>query len=372
MTLRSKGAKRRLQVQGVRANARRDFERAFAGFSKDPRVDWHPWQTLWCERQFNPLPTKWGYCRLIVASVFETAAVFMFDFAWLPFATAAIKDIDPGNTASLCVATLIMLVTLALQIALLVALLRMPLEALVAVALLLSPEAPSDAALCVVLALVGKAWWTLSRDKRERFAKWLRFHLRISMTVLRHLRQRNLHALCRLLFRRPEGKPVQLPDSRAGWPVLRGMLLTCFWLGGFPLAAVLALNDFSLFLSHTVSQVHAVDEIYMQVLIECLGSAVAIALIEFLLGRPARKLAIDVGKYDDPEWVSFRSRRELNVEACWALVTAAVAFLPAALASSWLPFVGLTAVTAALIIPRIRRWVSDSITRQADESSAER
>jgi hypothetical protein len=294
------------------------------------------WLDIWAERQFRDTVTPLRYTVRAVLCV----AVMVASLAVAAHAGVAHKDIGVGLLVC-CV------------VALFASWLAMPLEVLVTSSIIGFSVAPGGAfalQLCVLSLRVRTLCAVASAEHREAKA------------AVAH-------------------RPPKTPADRRAYvdgSIGRGLhflLLRCCIGTMVVTGSILALlaGVFGAQLpDRRFARLHHLDPHYTDIVYSSVASVIALSAVLWFLYGPMQRQAERDGVWSRPEWDNFRKRRDLIVEAVWTLGGVAVAFLPAALDSTWLPFVTLTGAGVLLLTPRVRQWLDARSSREESRRAAAR
>ncbi|MGX7678292.1 hypothetical protein ACSMXN_05285 [Jatrophihabitans sp. DSM 45814] len=257
---------------------------------------------------------------------------------------------------------MILIFLAAIVVVLFFGILSLPVEALIFFALLASQHDSAGTALLVTIAASIPLAWAAARCEREAIANWASnvwHRVRDVRSLWRAVKQAALDNFNADPNLRPTPgfRDTKEPTLRQTlrFPPIKffGLFFVSIWV---PLAAAAVLGSIGAGIASGLSHIHKADPEYVEVVVICAMFVGAIGAADHWLARPIVEHASVAGSYEQEYWKDFRDRRELMVEGGWALLVAAIAFVPAALGSSWLPFVAFTAISCALIVPRYRLW----------------
>lgn len=351
--------RRRRRATEVDDTARHDRLQALTCLTGgDPTHAWGRWRTAWLVQQFRPLLNFADYWQRMLRSLGAMAVAIPLIVVFSD--TVGRPLTEPGKIGPMPLLALTLPLLLITYI-LFFGLFSLPLEVLIAVSLFASPESASDTAWVVFIAAALPVGWAASQNERSEISEWMAAAW-TQVGRLAAFARAGANSLARSAQAR-QAFPRE-PRVASSGPTLASPLTSIMWrlfLAWGGTLVLLAIGDgIGGAAAQAFQRIHRADPMYTRVSTTCLVVVLVLAAMDRWLAKPLIKQALIKGCYGDESWKSFRERRNLMVEVRWALITATIAFAPAAAQSSWLPFVGITAISAALIVPRIRLWRSPS------------
>lgn len=278
------------------------------------------WQDTWLERQFSALPTLRRYVWRTLASVAVAVVCIAIAGIWLtPLALHYSESESAWGVLAFLLMSAVILAILAMGA---IAILRLPAEALIAIGVLISPDQPLAGSVLIGLPIAGRVLTEGWASRREK-----------------------IHGL--------NHQTGEALDRMVAW---------LYAVGAVFLAVTIALPQWlTSLLVPLINRFHVADPLYVEVVVACCYVAGILKLADYVFARPIANQVVSDSCAERVAWPRFQQRQHLAAERRWALLTVAIAFLPAALRSTWAPFVGITAVSAGLFIPRMRQWLGGPI-----------